>query len=51
MFDEYIPEEVGTVVQRQHRITEYQKKNDHNKLFSIPITVDDFADAKAFSRN
>ena len=51
MFDEYIPSELEEVVNKQHRITKYQKKNDHNKLHSILIIVDDFADSKAFSRN
>ena len=51
MFDEYIPEELDKVIKRQHKVIEYQKKNDHKKLFSILIIVDDFADSKAFSRN
>ena len=50
LFDEYIPEELEAVIKR-HQIIEYQKKNDHRKLFSILIIVDDFADSKAFSRN
>ena len=50
-FDEYIPEELEKVIKQQHKVIEYQKKNEHNKLFSILITVDDFADSKAFSRN
>ena len=51
LFDEYIPEELEAVIKRQHKVIEYQKKNDHKKLFSILIIVDDFADSKAFSRN
>ena len=51
MFDEYIPEELEAVIKRQHKVIEYQKKNDHKKLLSILIIVDDFADSKAFSRN
>ena len=51
LFDEYIPEELEAVIKRQHKIIEYQKKNDHKKLFSILIIADDFADSKAFSRN
>ena len=50
-FDEYIPEELEKVIKQQHKVIEYQKKNDHKKLFSILIIVDDFADSKAFSRN
>ena len=51
LFDDYIPEELDKVIKRQHKVIEYQKKNDHKKLFSILIIVDDFADSKAFSRN
>ena len=50
-FDEYIPEELEKVKKQQHKVIEYQKKNDHKKLFSILTIVDDFADSKAFSRN
>ena len=51
LFDEYIPEELEAVMKTQHKVIEYQKKKNHNKLHSILITVDDFADSKAFSRN
>ena len=51
MFDEYIPSELEGILNKQQRIIEYQKKNDHNKLHSILIIVEDFADSKAFSRN
>ena len=47
-FDEYIPEELDKVMKQQHKVIEYQKKNDHKKLFSILVIVDDFADSKAF---
>ena len=50
MFDEYIPEELEAVIKRQHKVIEYQKKNDHKKIFSILVIVDDFADSKAFSQ-
>ena len=50
-FDEYIPEELEKVIKQQHKVIECQKKNDHKKLFSMLIIVDDFADSKAFSRN
>ena len=50
-FDEYIPEELERVIKQQHKVIEYQKKNDHKKLFSILVIVDDFADSKASSRN
>ena len=50
-FDEYKPEELEVVINRQHKITEYQKKNGHKQLHSILIIVDDFADSEEFSRN
>ena len=51
MFDEYIPEELEQVIKRQHKVIEYQKNNDHKKVFSIFFILDDFADSKSFSRN
>ena len=51
-FDDYIPEELGKVIKQQHKVIEYQKrKNDHKRLFSILIIVDDFGESKEFSRN
>ena len=50
-FDDYIPEELEKVIKQQHKVTEHQKRKEHNELFSILIIVDDFADSKAFSRN
>ena len=33
-FDEYIPEEeLEAVIKRQHKVIEYQKKNDHKIVF------------------
>ena len=49
--DEYIPEELETVIKQQHKVIQYHKNNDHKKLFSILVIVDDFADSKTFSRN
>ena len=51
LFDDYNPEELEAVIKTQHKVIGYQKKNDHNKLHSILIIVDDFADSKAFSRS
>ena len=50
-FDEYIREQLEEVIKQQHKVIEYQQKNDHKKLFSILIIVDDFADSKSFSCN
>ena len=43
MFDEYTPSELEEVINKQHKIIEYQKKNDHDKLHSILNIVGDFA--------
>ena len=34
-FNEYNPSELEAVISRQHKITEYQKKNGHKQLHSI----------------
>ena len=47
----YIPGDLESVSKTQHKVIEYQKKNNHNKVHSIFVIVDDFADSKAFSRN
>ena len=47
--DEYTPEDLDKVISQQHKVIEYQKKNDHKKLFSIETIVDDFADSKSCS--
>ena len=39
------------MIKQQHKVIEYKKKNEHNKLFSILSIVDDFADSKHFSHN
>ena len=50
-FDHYDEEALFNIINTQRKIIEYQKKNNHNKLFSILIVVDDFADDVKFSRN
>ena len=49
-FDEYMAEGLEAVINRQQKITEYQKKNGHKQLHSIFIIVDDFADSQDFSK-
>ena len=46
MFDEYVPEELEAVIKKQHKVIDFQKKNEHKKLFSILVIVDDFADSR-----
>ena len=50
-FDHYDEEALLNIINTQRKIIEYQKKHNHNKLFSILIVVDDFADDVKFSRN
>ena len=50
-FDHYDEEGLNNIITTQRKIIEYQKKQNHNKLFSILIVVDDFADDKLFSRS
>ena len=50
-FDHYDEEALFNIINTQRKIIEYQKKHNHNKIFSILIVVDDFADDVKFSRN
>ena len=50
-FDHYNEEALLNIINTQRKIIEYQKKQNHNKLFSVLIVVDDFADNPSFSRN
>ena len=50
-YDHYNEDALMSIIDTQRKIIEYQKKHNHNKLFSILIVVDDFADNPAFSRN
>ena len=50
-FDHYGPEALCTIRKTQQKVIEYQKKQNHKKLFSVLIIVDDFADDPKFSRH
>ena len=50
-FNNYDPEALHKIIETQHKVIEYQKKQNHKKLFSILIIVDDFADDPSFSRH
>jgi hypothetical protein len=51
-YDEYDPESLETILSTHKTVIEYQKsKKEKNKLFSILVVVDDFADDVRFSRN
>ena len=50
-FDSYEPDKSQRIIDQQHKIIEYLKRNNKKKLFSILIVVDDFADSPEFSRH
>ena len=50
-FDHYDPEALSNIIDIQHKITNYMKKQNKTKLFSILIIIDDFADSPEFSRH
>ena len=50
-YDTYDPESLENIITTQRKIVEHQKNKNSNKLFSILIIVDDFADDPSFSRN
>ena len=49
-FSEYDPEALENIINTQHKIITYMKKQDHHKLYQILIIIDDFADHEQFSR-
>ena len=50
-FDHYDPEALEHIIKTQHKVIEFQKKQDHRKLFSILMDIDDFADSVEVSRH
>lgn len=50
-FDHYNSEDLAKVIDTQHKVIQYMKQHKYNKLFSILIVVDDFADDISFSRH
>ena len=50
-FNTYDPEALGDIINTQHQVVEYMKKEKYRFLFHILIVVDDFADKPAFTRN
>ena len=51
LFSEYNPEELEHVIAMQHKLADYQKKQNHTKIYQILIIVDDFADDPHFCRH
>ena len=50
-FDHYDPEHLHEIIDTQHKVINFQKKQNHKKLYSILVVVDDFADDPSFSRH
>ena len=44
-FNHYDPEALHKIIDTQHKVIQWMKKQSHKKLFSVLIIVDDFADA------
>ena len=50
-FDHYSADALNNIIETQHKIIDYLKKQKgNNKLYSILVVVDDFADDPRFSR-
>ena len=50
-FDHYGPQNLNNIIDTQHKVIDYMKKQKHKKLYSILVIVDDFADDPSFSRH
>jgi ABC-type cobalamin/Fe3+-siderophores transport system ATPase subunit len=50
-FDHYDPEALHKIINTQHKVIDYMKKQNIKKLYSILVVVDDFADDPSFSRH
>jgi len=50
-FDHYNPDDLERIINTQHKVIEFQKRQKHKMLFGILVVVDDFADQPSFSRN
>ena len=49
-FEEYDPIALKKIIETQHKVIDFQKKNKQKELFSILIIIDDFADDPKFVR-
>ena len=51
VFDHYSADALNHIIDTQHKVIDYLKKQQgNNKLYSILVVVDDFADDPKFSR-
>ena len=49
-YEEYDPVALKKIIDTQHKVIDFQKKNKQKDLFSILLVVDDFADDPKFVR-
>ena len=49
-YEEYDPVALKKIIETQHKVIDFQKKNKQKELFSVVIVVDDFADDPKFVR-
>ena len=49
-YDEYDPVALQSIIETQHKITDYMKTHKYKTLFQILIVIDDFADDPSFTR-
>ena len=49
-YEEYDPVALKKIIETQHKVIDFQKKNKQKELFSVLIVVDDFADDPKFVR-
>ena len=49
-YEEYDPVALKKIIDIQHKVIDFQKKNKHKDLFSILLVVDDFSDDPRFVR-
>ena len=50
-FDTFNIDEMQKVLDFQHRINQFQKKNEHPKLCSVLFLIDDFIDQASFAKH
>ena len=51
LFEEFKAEDLEQVIETQHKITEYSKRNKLRKLFSILVILDDISDDPKVARH
>ena len=49
-FNNYNPDELTAIIERQHKVIDYLKKHGHTKMYQFLVIIDDFADDPTFTR-